>query len=114
MNLVPSLVIIVLHESPAHSNVRANGRDHGLIIKRAAGRLRIRLRHMKVTHNLEHQVAALCSDVAVVQQIGKLRIQPEPSLGVTIFLAANARRFGLVRRSHKRASPQREIRHAFA
>lgn len=57
MNLVPLSVIVVLDKRSRYSNVRTNGRNDRVVTEGAAGGLRVCLGHVKMTHDLEDEIA---------------------------------------------------------
>src|SRR6266852_722400 len=89
MNFVPFRVKSILHISSHYSNVGACRRQRDMICIALTRRLGILLSHRKPTHDFEHQVPLLITDVPVVKKILKLRVHIKPAVRVSVALVTH-------------------------
>src|SRR5437867_341794 len=98
MDFIPFGVMRVLYERPADCYMGPDRWDRGVVREPNTCRLRITLRHGKMAHNLEHEIAAFLGFVARVQETGERGIDVEPTVSVAIwFMAYTVRPVHLLR-----------------
>jgi hypothetical protein len=107
MYFYPFGVKRILHQTADHANMRADSGEIDLVRETLARGLSIGLSYREFADDFEDQVAAFGAYVSCVQQILKLRIQFEPSVGVAVGFMADSVWFRTVGGVNKCARPPR-------
>jgi len=103
MNLHPLGMKGVLYVNSYNANMRAYRRKVYLVLVVATCRLGVCLSHRKLADDFEYQVSALSVVIAGVQQILKLGVHFEPTVGIPIPFVTNSTGFLAIGRVHDRS-----------